>query len=84
MGVGTSRYQKFWLPLEVPTLHDLAACASSPVESPNRSREFWVPEVLAPVGSPDALGLSHLARHVCRESRRLPEVPATVRSSDDM
>ena len=32
------------------------------IESPDGSHEFWVPEVLAPIGSSDALGLSPLAR----------------------
>jgi len=43
-----------------------------------------VQEVLAPARSPDALGLSRLARHVCWESRWKPKVSATTRSFDDM
>ena len=43
-----------------------------------------MPEVPAPAESPDALGLSRLARHVCRESQQKREVPVTIGSSDDM
>ena len=68
---------KFWHLRTQPSAH----LRSSPIESPNGSREFWVPEVSAPVGSPSALGLSPLARlqvgssDVSRKSR-LPEVSA--------
>ena len=65
---------------EVPVLSDLATALLHTFAHRKSRQESGV----LGVGSPNALGLSQLACHVCRESRRKPEVPATAESSDDM
>ena len=56
--------RKFWHLTTQPS----PACARSPIESPDESREFRVLKVLAPSRSPNALGLSLLARLWVRSS----------------
>ena len=51
------------------------ACASSPIGSPNGSREFWVPEVSAPSESLDTSRLSRMRTFARQKSQWESGVP---------